>query len=237
MEDVGSGAQFAATLDECGRLCDQHNAVLRGTTDQPAYGFNHCNAVVYDERRKLCSLKNKRMGNFHPTGTRDGDVYAAYRWNALTNEVNDTFPNRTSGMQYNPLPARVAWSHDSSENGVNVLVDPHGTPHTSHNRMMAFDVRPGAIFTSHQVQDTRTFWAPSMQECATAVAQVPYANAFTFRPDYTSQSALQPIVAGQCMVGTVREPYYDTLTEEDNGSISGFSIGALAPTIRRFLFG
>lgn len=226
MEDIPGGAQFAATLEDCGRLCDQHNAILKGATDQPAYGFGQCNAFVYDASRRQCTLKNKAMGNFDPVQgkpTACSHTVAGYRWNALTNEINDAFPNRTSGMQYNPLPARVAWSHDNDAD-----VSP------------GFDVRPGAIFSPYNaapVQVTLPFRVASMQVCANAVSQVPGANAFTFRPDYTSQSAVQPIVGGTCTVGTVREPVYQTLTTHDNGAISGFSISELAPTVSRFLFG
>lgn len=243
MEDILSGSQYAENVNECARLCDQNNATLRYS--QPPYGFGHCNAFVYDTERKQCTLKNKAAGNFDPvqgapTFCKPSKTYAGYRWNALVNEINDPFPNRTSGMQYNPLPARVAWSHDSMEGAKTVLVAPgqQGAVYATQVPLKSFDVRPGAIFSTQNAQpvkQTQPFRVSSMQECANAVKFD--ANAFTFRPDYTSQSATRAVVGGMCVVGTVREPYYQTLTERDNGAISGFLIQDMAPTTHRFLFG
>ena len=66
------------------------------------------------------------------------------------------------------------------------------------------------------------------------------ANAFTFTPNYTTEEATDDQDgkwAGTCSIGHVREPYYQTLTPENNGAISGFALTSLSTEIHRFLFG
>jgi hypothetical protein len=90
-----------------------------------------------------------------------------------------------------------------------------------------------------------------MQACANAcsaaaaefarVSHNPYAgaNAFTFWPDYstTQQLSGQKVTPGMCVIGHVREPFYQTLTPHDNGAISGFALSSMSRENQRFLFG
>ena len=113
-------------------------------------------------------------------------------------------------------------------------------------------MRPGAIFstanTSAQVSRSEAFPVSSMQQCAAmcsknarpaGASRYSGSNAFTFWPDYTSSNALTSNdgTPGQCVIGHVREPFYQTLTHHDNGAISGFGLTSLSRENHRFLFG
>lgn len=273
-----AGPHYAATIDECAELCDQHNVTLAGATDQPAYSYQHCNAFVYDTETKQCTLKNKRAGNMLP---QEGPVpssmynpnactpryYSGYAWESLTNEINDVFPNATSGMQYQKVGShQAAWSEDDWGVHGNFCTRPqmcHPNPETKlggiqHRQCQdqqtciksaEYDVRPGAIFssgnTSAQISRTRAFPVTSMQQCADICSaqgklgptRYSGSNAFTFWPEYTSEAALNTPTPGMCVIGHVREPYYQTLTPHDNGAISGFALTSSSRENHRFLFG
>ena len=140
MENVMTSPLFAETLEECAELCDQNNATLNGATDQPGYSYDHCNAFVYDVETKQCTLKSKRMGNMNPQegpqprGFYDPNAnrpryYSGYRWNSLTNEINDVFPNATSGMQYQKVGStQAAWSEDDYGVNGNFCTQPQMCP-------------------------------------------------------------------------------------------------------------
>jgi len=175
------------------------------------YSFQHCNAFVYDRQQKLCTLKNKRMGNFYPqqgppcsSGRKPTARYVAgYRWESLINEINTASPNMTSGMQY--LKASPAWSTDEWATTNNSCSQGHCQSCVANVPLkpVAYDVRPGAIISSKNVTTgpyansphTRVerFRVENMQECANLAATRansqggPYtgANAWTFHPDYT----------------------------------------------------
>lgn len=304
-ENVTASPLHSESLEQCAQLCEQHNATLR----QPGYAWDHCNGFVYDAERKMCFLKNKRMGNMVPQeepfplgayNPRQGTArfFSGYRWNALVNEINDAFPNETSGMQFPAGPgsvggmcsrnavggAPIAWSHDDyavtgnsctrgqfcqSKTGFKKCVDQesaqcdrdNGCVESQLQQLKApqYDVRPGAIFSNYNKVEctsrTQPFAVANIQECVDACSRTsslfgPYtgSNAFTFWPDYTSASMLgassrnpdnikNGSVPGMCVVGQVREPYYQTLSPSDNGAISGFSAMSLSREIQRFLFG
>ena len=120
-------------LEECAQLCERQNATLHGAyRDDGAistgYGFQHCNAWTFDAETKQCFLKNKRQGNFSPmvapltppcafynpraaAGKGPRWIFG-YRWSDLVNEINDPFPNMTSGMAHNQ-DSNPNWSKDN----------------------------------------------------------------------------------------------------------------------------
>lgn len=120
-------------------------------------------------------------------------------------------------------------------------------------KKVTYDVRPGAILSPKNTTDgpysktfrvgvpygTVAFRVKNMEECANACSTTNFShrgtNAFTFWPDYkVASSGNWP---GTCTVGHVREPYYQTLTPQDNGAISGFALTSLSTENHRFLFG
>ena len=203
---------------------------------------------------------------FYNPNTERPRYYSGYRWNSLTNEINDVFPNATSGMQYQKVGAsQAAWSSDHYGVNGNFCTQPQMCPastsaqnrqceerHVAHIKGVEYDVRPGAIFstanTSAQVNRSEPFPVSSMQQCATLASQYSRpamatrysgSNAWTFWPDYTSSNALTSNkgTPGMCVIGHVREPFYQTLTPHDNGAISGFSLTSQSRENHRFLFG
>jgi hypothetical protein len=279
MDDVMSSPHHAASLEECAEICQRHNEAQEGSlSGTPSYGFQHVNGFVFDAERQLCFLKNKPMANitpqqgpftpscaFYQPDKGRARYFSGYRWDALVNEINDVFPNSTSGMQ-NTFPAQALWSReDYGVYGNNCttgqILSPSGGnrfPLCSENRQThvkptQYDVRPGAIFSpannantpDGRLPSSQPFAVSNMQECAeaaTALARsnggVPYSgtNAFTFYPNY-SQAAGGEATNGQCVIGHVREPYYQTLRPEDKAAISGFALTSLSSEVHRFLFG
>lgn len=134
-EDLSyGGGLHADSLEECAQLCERNNHILAGSYQgamASGYSFQHCNGFVYDTQRKLCYLKNKRMGNFYPNDApltpscafydprRQSDCktnsryVSGYKWRDAINELNDAFPNETSGMQHLQEASLPNWSKDS----------------------------------------------------------------------------------------------------------------------------
>lgn len=120
--DVMAGPFHADSLDDCVRLCERHNAVLRGSYGQDGavgteYSWQHCNGFVFDRLQRRCSLKNKAMGNIYSQGTTLGRGAVAryvsgYKLDSMVNEINTVYPNALSGMQFQE--ASPAWSEDAS---------------------------------------------------------------------------------------------------------------------------
>jgi hypothetical protein len=229
--------------------------------------WEHCNAFVYDRQQKRCTLKNKRMGNFYPflgTGAVGGPngghgpqgprYVSGYRWESLINEINTPFPNMTSGMQN--WVAQPQWSMDTLQSNQTgtcpsrvVMADAEGYGVAK----IAYDVRPGAIISPHNTTTgpfangalIPTTRVASMQECANLAASRSGGtsgvnggiNAWTFYPDYTTDAMMSGEWGGRCSLANVREPFYQTTTNAENGAISGFAQTSLSREIKRYLFG
>jgi len=194
-ENTMVGPLRATSLEQCAVLCERHNEMLAGSYAQDGaistgYSYERCNAFVYDRQRQLCTLKNKRMGNFYPqqgdtvpacafydnekssTGPGRGARYVSgYRWDSLINEVNTSFPNMTSGMQY--WKANPTWSTDNwGVTNNHCTTGTSGTAGTSGTQVrcklpycpesvlqgrgvslkpVGYDVRPGAVISSKNV--------------------------------------------------------------------------------------
>ncbi len=272
MDDVMSSPHHATSLEDCAAICERHNEMQEGA-GAPTYGYQHVNGFVFDAERQLCFLKNKPMNNmtpqqgpftpscaFYQPNKGRARYFSGYRWSTLVNEINDVFPNSTSGMQ-NTFPAQALWSReDYGVYGNNCttgqILSPSGGnrfPLCSENRQTfvkptQYDVRPGAIFSAaptnggNPMPASQPFSVSNMQECsdaATALARAngPYSgtNAFTFYPDY-SEAAGGQATRGKCVIGHVREPYYQTIRPEDKAAISGFALTSLSSEVHRFLF-
>jgi hypothetical protein len=188
---------------------------------------------------------------------------SGYRWNSLINEVNDTYPNMAGGVI--EWPVNAAWSEDNWGSQGNFCTQ--GTlpplsggplfPLCAENEIgpekikkVQYDVRPGAIlspkntttgpysFKGNDRQGPITAVVDNMQQCADFCSHMsPQANAWTFYPNYTTQNTEKGTWNGLCLIGNVRVPYYQTLTEHDNGAISGYALTSLSTENHRFLFG
>jgi len=167
-----------------------------------------------------------------------GPAWSNNNWGVVQNHCTSATGTAGSGCTLQECPERQL-----QERGVQL-------------KSLGYDVRPGAIISAKNVT-TGPFAHGScatqvpvrnMQECADLAAMhangsfpasAPYggANAWTFHPDYTTSQVTSTEASGTCSLGHVREPYYQTLTPQDNGAISGFALPSLSREIQRFLFG
>lgn len=197
------------------------------------------------------------------TPTNDKVRYiSGYRWNSQINEINDTYPNMAGGII--EWPVNAAWSEDDWGSSGNFCTK--GTlpklsggplfPMCAENEIgpskvkrVQYDVRPGAIISPKNTntgpfsfgacsKEPVSIIVENMQQCADACSNMaPLANAWTFYPNYTSDNIKRGSWNGVCLIGNVREPFYQTLTPHDNGAMSGFALTSLSTENHRFLFG
>jgi len=204
-ENTMVGPLRAHSLEQCAQMCERHNEMLAGSYAQDGaistgYSFQHCNAFVYDRERKLCTLKNKRMGNFYPHNgepipkcgdpSKKARYVSGYRWESLINEVNTVFPNMASGMQY--WKANPTWSTDNWG-----VTNNHCTQSTINNNLgcrlpycpesvlqgrgvalksVGYDVRPGAIISPKNVTTGPYSFASGRGQGETRIVSFPVKN-------------------------------------------------------------
>lgn len=151
-----------------------------------------------------------------------------------------TAPRRVPGGSVKQIEAAAATAGWGNYGGI---WRPCEESRLAHHKPIQYDVRRGAIFSTMNtgVGGSQPVWVENMNACAqmcsvNAAPFGPYSgsNAWTFWPDYQN-GRVGP--GGMCVIGHVREPYYQDLTPHDRGAISGFALTSLSTENQRFLFG